>query len=149
VLGSLTVLPALMSWLGRRVEAGRIPVLHRRLAVGRPSRFWTTVLGVVLRRPLVAALSAGLFLVALAVPAVGLQLRDEGIEDLPQDLPVIATYHRIAEAFPGGSSPAQVVVEAPDVAAPQVQAALAELRERALGSGEMFEPIAVATSGDG
>jgi len=146
VLGSLTVLPALMAWLGDRVEKGRIPLLHRREA--RPSRFWSVVLGAVLRRPLVAALLAGAALVGLAVPAFGLQLRDEGIRDLPQELPVIQTYHRIAAAFPGGSSPAQVVVQAPDVTAFHVQSAIAELRRRALASGQMNEPISVRTDVD-
>ncbi|WP_138732062.1 MMPL family transporter [Modestobacter excelsi] len=148
VLGSLTVLPALMSWLGDRVEKGRIPLLHRRTTAG-PGRFWAAVLGAVLRRPLVAALAAGGALVALAVPAAGLQLRDEGITDLPQDLPVIQTYHRIAEAFPGGSSPARVVIEADDVGTPGIQAAIGELRTRALGSGRMNEPVEVQTSPDG
>jgi RND superfamily putative drug exporter len=147
VLGSLTVLPALMSWLGDRIETGRIPFLHRGSA--RPSRVWGVVLGAVLRRPVIAVVVAGGALVALAVPTVGLHLRNEGIRDLPQDLPVIQTYHRIAEAFPGGSSPAEVVIEAPDVAAPEVQTAIGELRSRALGTGDMNEPIDVRTSEDG
>ncbi|MGY1805946.1 MMPL family transporter [Blastococcus sp. SYSU D00669] len=147
VLGSLTVLPALMSWLGDRVEKGRIPGLHRREA--RPSRFWGVVLGAVLRRPVVAAVVAGGALVALAVPTVQLELRNDGIQDLPQDLPVIQTYERIAEAFPGGSSPAEVVIEADDVAAPEVQAAIADLRAQALGTGQMNEPVDVRTSEDG
>ncbi|MDP5183768.1 MMPL family transporter [Blastococcus sp. BMG 814] len=142
VLGSLTVLPAMMAWLGDRVEKGRLPFVGRRTA-DRPGRFWPVVLGAVLRRPLVAALVAGGALVALAVPAVSMDLRAEGVQDLPQDLPVIQTYNRITEAFPGGPSPAEVVIEAPDVAAPQVQGAIAELRERALASGQMNEPIAV------
>jgi RND superfamily putative drug exporter len=147
VLGSLTVLPALMSWLGDRIELGRIPFLHRGAA--RPSRFWSVVLGAVLRRPVIATVVAGGALVALAVPTAGMHLRNEGIQDLPQDLPVIQTYHRIAGAFPGGSSPAEVVVEAPSVAAPEVQAAIGELRSRALGTGDMNEPIDVRTSEDG
>ncbi|MGY1812794.1 MMPL family transporter [Blastococcus sp. SYSU D00820] len=144
VLGSLTVLPAMMSWLGDRVEKGRVPLLRRRDA-GR-GRFWPAVLGAVLRRPLVAALAAGAALVALAVPALSLDLRAEGIQDLPQDLPVIQTYNRITEAFPGGPAPAQVIVEAPDVTAAAVQDAVADLRERALASGRMNEPITVETN---
>ena len=147
VLGSLTVLPALMSWLGDRIEKGRIPLLHRREA--RPSRFWSAVLGAVLRRPAIAAVVACAALVALAVTTVGLQLRNEGVRDLPQDLPVIQAYNHIADAFPGGSSPAEVVIEADDVAAPEVQAAVGELRSRALGTGQMNEPVDVRTSADG
>ena len=144
VLGSLTVLPATMAWLGDRVEKGRIPFLRRREA--GPGRFWPAVLGAVLRRPLVAALAAGAALVALAVPALSMDLRSEGVQDLPQDLAVIQTYDRITEAFPGGPSPAEVVIEAPDVAAPEVRAALAELRERALATGQVNEPVGVETN---
>ncbi|MBJ7452706.1 MAG: MMPL family transporter [Blastococcus sp.] len=147
VLGSLTVLPALMSWLGDNVEKGRIPFVHRRTS--GPGRFWPVVLGVVLRRPLVAAVVAGAALLGLAAPALTMDLRNESITDLPQDLPVIQTYERISEAFPGGPSPAEVVIEADDVTAPQVTAAIADLRELALASGQMFEPIEVATDDAG
>nr|WP_246324359.1 MMPL family transporter [Petropleomorpha daqingensis] len=147
VVGSLTVLPATMAWLGDHIEWGRIPFLHRGSA--RPSRVWSVVLGFVLRRPVIAAVVAGGTLVALAVPAIGLHLRNEGIQDLPQDLPIIQTYNRIAEAFPGGSSPAEVVVEARSVATPEMQAAIGELRSRALGTGDMNEPIDVRTTDDG
>ena len=143
VVGSLTVLPALMAWLGDRIEKGRLPVIGRRQG---PARFWPAVLGVVLRRPLIAAVVSGGLLIGLAVPAFGLSLRDEGITDLPQDLAVIQTYERIAEAFPGGSDPAEVVIEADDVTAPDVQTAIADLRAGALASGEMNEPITVETN---
>ena len=106
-----------------------------------------SVLGAVLRRPLVAAVVAGAALVGLAIPAFGRQLRDEGIRDLPQDLPVIQAYQSIAAALPGGSSPAQVVAQAPDVTAPQVQTAIAELRRQAL-AGRMNEPISVRIDAD-
>ncbi|MGY1631490.1 MMPL family transporter [Geodermatophilus sp. SYSU D01186] len=148
VLGSLTVLPALMSWLGDRVEKGRLPFLRRRRAAAE-GRFWPAVLGVVLRRPLVAAVVSGGLLVGLAVPASGLSLRNEGIPDLPQELAVIQTYERIAEAFPGGSDPAEVVIEADDVTTPAVQAAIADLRTAALATGRMSEPITVQANDAG
>ncbi|SFK91528.1 MMPL family transporter [Geodermatophilus ruber] len=145
VLGSLTVLPALMGWLGDRVDKGRLPFLRRR-STAAAGRFWPVVLGAVLRRPLVAAVLSGALLVGLAVPAFGLSLRNESITDLPQDLAVIQTYERIAEAFPGGADPAEVVIEAADVTAPDVQAAIADLRTAALATGQMNEPISVATN---
>ena len=148
VVGSLTVLPATMAWLGDRVEKGRLPFSRRRRE-GRPGRFWPAALGVVLRRPLVAVLVAGAALIGLAVPALSMDLRNESVSDLPQDLPIIQTYNRITEAFPGGPSPATVVIEAPDVAAPQVQDAIADLRRRALASGQMNDPIEVETNDAG
>lgn len=55
MVGSVTVLPALLSLLGHRVEKGRIPFLNRakRGASGPDggSRVWSRVLGGVLKRP--------------------------------------------------------------------------------------------------
>lgn len=145
VVGSLTVLPALMGVLGDRVERGRLPLRRRPARKGS----WHRLLDAVLRRPLAAALVAGLGLAALATPALGLDLRNEGVEDLPQDLPVMQTYQRISAAFPGGSSPAEVVVRGKDVTGPALQDAIAELRRAAVDSGRMNEPITVQTSADG
>jgi RND superfamily putative drug exporter len=64
-----------------------------------------------------------------------------GLNDLPHSLKIVRTYEAIQRAFPGASSPATVVVKAPDVTTPRVRAALADLRTRALASGVMKEPI--------
>jgi uncharacterized membrane protein YdfJ with MMPL/SSD domain len=54
MLGSLTVLPAMLSKLGDRIDKGRIPILGKRMAKRDESRVWSAVLDRVLRRPLVA-----------------------------------------------------------------------------------------------
>jgi putative drug exporter of the RND superfamily len=149
VLGSLTVLPAMMSVLGDRINKGRVPFVHRLARPDGEGRVWSAVLTVVLRRPVAALLVAGLALVGLALPALGMQLRNEGIKDLPQDLPVMKTYNRLTTAFPGGPSPARVVIKTDDVAAPEVTEAIADLRRQALATGQMNEPISVETSQDG
>ncbi len=51
VVGSLTVLPALLSWLGRWADRGRVPFLGRRRTASKPSKLWATVVRQVLRRP--------------------------------------------------------------------------------------------------
>ena len=66
----------------------------------------------------------------------------------PESLPAVQTYNRMQEAFPGTALPANVVVKAPDVNAPAVQAAIQELEERALASGRMHEPITVDVNQD-
>ena len=43
VLGSLTVLPALLSWLGPRADKGKVPFLGRRRSAARPSRVWASL----------------------------------------------------------------------------------------------------------
>jgi uncharacterized membrane protein YdfJ with MMPL/SSD domain len=141
MLGSLTVLPALLSKLGDRVERGRIPFLGRLPRADGEGRIWGAIVDRVLRRPVVsAALAVGL-LVALAVPALQLRPVQGGVEALPQSLPSVKTYNRIQTAFPGNEIPANVVVKAPDVTAPAMQEALGQLEWRALSTGQMHEPI--------
>ena len=92
VLGSLTVLPALLSRLGDRVNKARVPFLHR---LQRPGggRFWGYLLDRVLRRPVVSVvLSAGL-LVALALPALGMKTVVPGAEAFPKDLQAVQVSH--------------------------------------------------------
>ena len=143
MLGSLTVLPATLSWLGDRVERGRVPFVSRLRRDDGEGRIWGTIVGAVLRRPVVSALLSAGCLLALAVPALQLRTVQPGIETFPQSLPSIQTYNRIQAAFPGSEIPAGVVVKAADVNAPQVQEAIGQLEWRALASGQMHEPITV------
>jgi uncharacterized membrane protein YdfJ with MMPL/SSD domain len=139
VLGSLTVLPALLSKLGDRVNKARVPLLHR---LQRPEggRFWGWTVDRVLRRPkLAAGLSAGV-LVALALPALGMKTVVPGVEALPQDLGVVQVYNRLQTAFPGEQEPAIVVVKAPSIDG-RVEAAIDDLRREAVASGAAHEPI--------
>ena len=78
MLGSLTVLPALLGKLGDRVEKGRIPFVHRLRRKDGESRFWGAILDRVLRRPVVSAVAAGAVLVALTVPAFPLNTATTG-----------------------------------------------------------------------
>ncbi|HEY7421935.1 MAG TPA: MMPL family transporter [Gaiellaceae bacterium] len=139
LIGSLSILPALLAKLGHRVDRGRIPLLSRR-AVGE-SRVWGFVLDRVLRRPALAAVLSGGALLALAVPALTLHTELPSFTDLPKSLPIVRTYEAIQHAFPGAQTPAKVVVAAPDVTSPRVQQAISLLESRALASRQMFEPI--------
>jgi uncharacterized membrane protein YdfJ with MMPL/SSD domain len=143
VLGSLTVLPALLSKLGDRIERGRVPLVSRRRRADGESRVWGAIVDRVLRRPLVSALLSGGLLVALAVPALGLHTSIPGADDLPQSLPIVKTYNRVQAAFPGGPAPAQVVVKADRVDDPAVASAIRDLRSQALASGQARQPITV------
>ena len=111
MIGSLTVVPALLSALGTKVDRGRIPFLHRLKRADGESRMWNAVLGVVLKRPLVAAVLSASLLVGLALPALGMKTAAPGMTNLPRDLAIMETYDRMQAAFPGGEIPATVVVE--------------------------------------
>ena len=143
MLGSLTVLPALLSRLGDKVDRVRIPFVSRLRRDDGEGRIWGAIVDRVMRRPrLSAALAAGL-LVVLALPAVQLRLAKPSVDTFPKSLSVVQTYNRMQTAFPGEALPANVVVEAPDVNTPTMQAAIRRLEERALASGRMYEPITV------
>ena len=55
----------------------------------------------------------------------------------------VKTYKRMQQAFPGTALPANVIVKAPNVNAPAVRAAIAQLEQRALASGRVHEPITI------
>ncbi|MGW0777821.1 MMPL family transporter [Streptomyces sp. NPDC002835] len=147
--GSVTVLPALLSLLGERVDKGRLPFTGRRKkAAGGSveSRVWSRVLGGVLRRPLVSLLVAGGALVAISLPALGMKTQDFTLDqEFGDSVPIVATYQRINEAFPGGADPAEVVVKADDIGSAAVRDALAGFQEQAVTSGASQGPVEVVT----
>jgi uncharacterized membrane protein YdfJ with MMPL/SSD domain len=98
---------------------------------------WGAIIDRVLRRPLLSALFAGGLLVALALPALQLRMVQPGAETYPTSLPVVQTYDRMQQEFPGTALPATVVVKAPNVNAPVVREATETLEQRAVGTGRM------------
>lgn len=148
MLGSVTVLPAVLSALGDRVDKGRIPFARRLRRADGQSRMWGAIVKRVLARPaLSAALSFGL-LVALAIPAFGMHTANSGTDSLSRSLPIMQDFDRMQAAFPGGQIPTTVVVKAADVTRPVVVARIAELRERAVATPEMSGPVSVSVSPD-
>lgn len=144
LIASLTVLPAVLSLLGDRVERGRIPLLMRRRGAGvGTSRAWTAVIDAVLRRPRRSLLLAGGGLLALCLPALGMHTAVPGTDALPRSLPVMQTYDRIQERFPGREIAATVVVQSDELATPAGQAALRQLRRDALARDGINEPIRI------
>jgi uncharacterized membrane protein YdfJ with MMPL/SSD domain len=144
MIGSLTVLPALLSKLGDRVEKGRIPFLHRLRSEDGQGRFWGGILDRVLRRPVVWAAAATALLVALTLPVFALKTANPGIDDVK--IPEVEPLKKLQNAFPGGNDPARVAIRADDVRAQPVRDAIVQLEQQALASGEMKQPIEVEAS---
>ncbi|HEX2292970.1 MAG TPA: MMPL family transporter [Gaiellaceae bacterium] len=141
MLGSLTVLPAVLSKLGDNVDRGRVPFVHRLRRDDGEGRIWGAVIDRVLKRPVVSVVLAGGLLVALAAPAFQLRTAQPSFDTFPQNL--LTTYNRLKDAFPGTEIGAMVVVKAPNVEAPEVQEAIGQLQWRAIDSGVMNDPIDV------
>jgi RND superfamily putative drug exporter len=177
MVGSVTVLPALLARLGDSVERGFLsvlagtltgllshlglrpgflrrlrdrPTLLRRIKGDRSSsRTWQLVLRPALRHPAVALVLGGAVLILAALPVLGMHTRLMSLTDLPRGLKVVSSYDRIQRQFPGAQSPAVVAVQMPDVSTSRVRAAIAALERRALASGQMSGPIDVATGRGG
>ena len=146
MIGSLTVLPALLSKLGDRVEKGRIPFMHRIRSKDGESRVWGAVLDRVLRRPVLSLVLAASVLVALTIPAFALNTKTTATTDI--SIPEIVPYNHYEDSFPGGAAPAVVAIEADDVTTQPMQHAVAELERKALATGQMLQPVEVEISKD-
>jgi RND superfamily putative drug exporter len=132
MLASLTLLPALLSYLGPRVDRLRIPFLGRRLDVAEdgesPAARWSHA---VQRRPWTAAIVATAILLALAAPALGMRL---GFPDAGNDKQGTMTrqaYDLISEGFgPGANGPLVIAAELPSAGGrAAIQQLAGELRE--------------------
>ncbi|HET7566961.1 MAG TPA: MMPL family transporter [Gaiellaceae bacterium] len=148
MLGSLTVLPAALSKLGDRVDRGRVPFFGTRKHAASESRFWGFVLDRVLRRPVVALAIAGGLLLLAASPTLAMHTKLPSFTDMPRELAAVKTYKAVIAAFPGAPTPAEVVVQAPDVTAAGVMGGIEQMRRAAVASGQMFEPVTVVVSKD-
>jgi putative drug exporter of the RND superfamily len=156
VLGSVTVLPALLSILGRWVDRPRIPLLWRLKQRSTGSRLWPALLRPVLRRPGIALTLGVVSLGALAAPALGMTLSNPGMDDMPTSIPEVQTYQRISEAFPAEGTSHTVAVWSEDGTAldpAAVDAAAVQLAERTDGDqyfarGEAAPVVEYADGGD-
>jgi uncharacterized membrane protein YdfJ with MMPL/SSD domain len=148
MLVSLLVLPAVLAWLGDRVEKGRIPFLPRRRVAGE-SGMWSSIVTRVMRRPLLSAGLATAVLVALAIPAFSMNMVQTGTDDIPKDLPVMKTYDRFTAAFPDKTNASEVVVESDDVRSGTTAAAIDDLVRRAEASDISNGPVEIDYSDSG
>jgi RND superfamily putative drug exporter len=158
LLGSLTVLPAMLTLLGDRVEAGRLrlPGAKRRAArrtAAKPRTprrgAWAVVATAVTNRPTLSLGIALLVLAALAFPATGMKLGDAGTASLPAGIPAIDASAAIERAFPGSPDQARLVVTGDGLDAAASERGLARLGDRAIALTEGAGGATVAVAQDG
>jgi uncharacterized membrane protein YdfJ with MMPL/SSD domain len=130
MLGSLTVLPALLSKLGDRVEKGKIPYVHRFRRSSGDNRFWKKILTPAMRRPGIAAAVAGGALLLLAVPVLHIHTTESGLNALPNSAPTVETIKKIGDAFGNGETGAASVAIKANTDSPATKQAIAALTAR-------------------
>src|SRR6185503_11946264 len=130
MLASVSLLPALLAYLGPKVDRLRIPFLGRALKTEgngeSPAARWSHI---VQRRPWFFAIAATLLLLVLAAPALGMRL---GFPDAGNDAPDTMTrqaYDLNTEGFGAGSN-GQLVIAADIPPGPASKARVAALTKR-------------------
>jgi RND superfamily putative drug exporter len=147
VAAALTLLPALLSLLGDRVNALRIPFFGR-TATREQSPFWARTVRAVMRRPGASLALASAILLALALPVLALRSGEAGVETLPDRLAAKQGYLALNAEFPGETTdPAEIVIDG-DAASPGVRGGIARLRER-LASEDLFGRAELERNSDG
>jgi uncharacterized membrane protein YdfJ with MMPL/SSD domain len=129
VAAALTLLPALLSLLGDRVNALRIPFFGR--TAGREQGpFWSRTVRVAMRRPLISLVLATAVLLAMAAPVLALRSGEAGVSTLPDRLPAKQGYLALNAELPGETTePVEIMIDG-DAASPAVQAGIERLEER-------------------
>ena len=145
MIGSLTVLPAILHRLGDKVDLIRIPIVRGSPRDDGPlGRFLVRVI----RRPQLALAISGGALLVCALPTFSMHTKLPSFLDLPHDMKIVRTLDRIQHAFPGSQTPAVIVVKAPNVRTPELQRAYDLFRTRALATGELYSPFTVTINPD-
>ncbi|MEX2245665.1 MAG: MMPL family transporter [Dehalococcoidia bacterium] len=131
VAASLTLLPAVLSLLGDRINWGRIPVIQRsqqRFNEERPGGFWDTLARAVIRQPALCFVVSAGFLIAASIPYFSINTGFSGISALPDSLQAKQAFTILDRDFSAGLiAPAQVVLDG-DVDSPEVQQGVERLR---------------------
>ena len=141
VLAALTLLPAVLSLLGDRVNALKIPVIGRRAiaSAGSEGRFWSALVHGVMKRPLVSLVAATALLLAFTVPVLAIDTGFSGLSTLPDRFPSKQGFDALNRDFPGaGVDPALIVVQG-DVSSEPVRSAIEQL-EASLADQDAFGP---------
>jgi uncharacterized membrane protein YdfJ with MMPL/SSD domain len=141
MIGSLTVLPALLAHLGDKVEKGKIPFLGRLRRQSGENRFWKAILKPALRRPAIAATIAGAALIAMASPTLSMHTAKSGLDALPNSAPTVPTIKKIQANFSFGEADQSEVAIKANLDAPATHKAIAALKAKSVAAGINSGPI--------
>jgi putative drug exporter of the RND superfamily len=147
VLAALTLLPAVISLLGDRINSGRIPYFGRAAGAGEESRFWGRIVRAVMRRPVLSLAVAVALMLAAAIPILSYETGEAGISTLPDRFESKQGFILLNDEFPDQTvDPVRIVIDG-DVESPQVTTAIQRL-EAALAARPIFaEPTAETSPG--
>ncbi|NQW17570.1 MAG: MMPL family transporter [Chloroflexi bacterium] len=154
VLAALTFLPAMLSLVGDKVNAWKLPFIGKSAGTFEDHRggFWNTVTKIVMGHPWPAIIIFGGLLVALTIPYFGIKTGQAGIDTLPKDFRSLQAFNILRAEFPtqvGGVSAADVVIDG-DLDDPEIRAGIDRLIASLVGHPVFADPDpAIQTQTDG
>ena len=152
IVGSLTMLPAMLAILGDNINRLRVPIIGRESGENNGGGIWSAISDRVLARPGVYAAAAAGALILLAAPVVSLNMGFNGGANAFHDaVEGKRGLELLEEHFTSSiAAPAIVVVDVPDVSSPKIQASVDELVGRVEQDSDFFAPfeIKVNSAGD-
>ncbi len=152
VIAALTMLPAILSLLGDRVNAWKLPFVPAADGAHDDDTggFWNAITRLVMGHPWPAIIIVGGLLIAATIPYFGIKTGAAGIDTLPQEFRSLQAFNILRSEFPGqvgGVSAANIVIDG-DITSPDVQAGIERLRV-SLEGHPIFGEATYETSDDG
>src|SRR5918996_4446805 len=148
ILASTTLLPALLSLLGDRVNALRVGRRRSELGSESSHRFWDGITRRVMGRPVISLVLGAGILIAAASSYLNINTGTAGVSSMPEDAPSRQAFEILATEFSGGlSAPIEVVVEG-EAAAPEIGSAIRALEGRLAADGR-FGPARTMVNDEG
>jgi RND superfamily putative drug exporter len=115
MIAALTLLPALLSLVGRRIDKLRIPGLGGRKNSIDKTGAWFSWSQMIQRKPGFWAAASGLLLIVLCIPALSLRIGSNDAGTDPAGTTTKEAYDLLADGFgPGFNGPFQIVAELPE-----------------------------------
>lgn len=146
VIGSLTFLPAILAILGKGINWGRIPYFGRDREEGRG--LWSSLVGGVMKQPVVLAAIAVLVLLAIAYPVLHLKLGLSDIDSFPDQIEGVQAIKVMNTKWPQGTT-LQLVVVVTQANRPEVKAAMEKLQQAGLQIKGLSQPSNITMSQNG
>ncbi len=140
VASSMTLLPAILSIMGNKIDLFTIPLVGGTADGDRSGGFWDWISHKVMRYPLISLLLAGGFLIAAAVPALDLATGFAGVSTMPDDIRSNRGFDVLDKQFPVSFTPAQIVIEG-DIRSEPVQSAIEALK--VFMAGDSFQAFGI------
>ena len=138
VFASMTLLPAILSLMGDRVNKLSIPfigVAQERFDETKPGGVWDKISRGVMRQPLLSLIVGGGLLIAALVPFFDINTGAAGVSSMPDGIESKEGFLILDEKFSAGeATPAEIVIDG-DIDSQPVQSGIERLKDALEGDG--------------